>query len=72
MTRERQNGTIRNFNPERGFGFIERPNARPLFFHVNDVQTREEDALERGVAVVYSVGEDRSGRPCAVEVDFAR
>ncbi len=35
-------GTIKAFNSARGFGFIARPKAPDLFFHITDVNNPDQ------------------------------
>ncbi len=34
---QREKGIVREFHPERGFGFINRRNGRSIFFHIRDL-----------------------------------
>jgi cold shock CspA family protein len=71
MQSERLHGTIAMFNAERGFGFIRRPNAMDLFFHVMQCRAHE-TALVSGADVTFELGMDeRSNRPCAAAVALA-
>jgi cold shock CspA family protein len=68
-------GRIRNYNDERGFGFISEDGGgknggnRDVFFHVRTLA----DVFnpEPGMRVEYESGVDRSGRPQAVNVRLA-
>jgi cold shock protein len=59
----RETGTVKWFNEEKGFGFIERPNGRDLFVHYKEIRGR----LREGDKVTYSIGQATKG-PCAAEV----
>jgi CspA family cold shock protein len=56
-------GTIKFFNPAKGFGFIEQEEGKDLFVHISETS----DNLNEGDEVEYDIGESRKG-PCAVNV----
>ena len=61
-------GTVKLFNPDRGYGFI-KPDAAAadVFFHVSDVA--EQAALLPGQRVQYDMGVDKkTGKGKAVQV----
>ncbi len=62
------NGTIRRLIADRGFGFIQTAEGTDLFFHRNDLQGVEFDALREGQEVEFDTGKGRDGRPQAVSV----
>lgn len=41
-----EEGTVKYFNPEKGFGFIERPGQQDLFFHASAYRIMELDSSE--------------------------
>ena len=62
-------GTVKWFNQDKGFGFIEpEEGGKDLFVHVSNV-TADPAALDDGVKVVFDVGEGRKG-PEAQNVHF--
>lgn len=65
-----QQGTIVNWNDDRGFGFI-RPDAggKELFFHISDVNNGQARPREN-LKVTYSASRDEKGRACAIDVTF--
>ena len=60
-------GTVKWFNSEKGYGFIEQESGKDLFVHCSEV---EGQSLNEGEAVEFEVGEGKKG-PCAVNVKHA-
>ena len=60
---EREEGTVKWFNEQKGYGFIERPNGRDLFVHYKEIRGK----LNQGDKVSYTIGEARKS-PCALGV----
>ncbi len=58
------NGTVKWFDVQKGFGFIEQESGDDLFVHHSEVQG---DSLREGQKVEFEVGEGQKG-PCAVNV----
>lgn len=57
-------GTVKWFNTDKGFGFIQQGSGQDLFVHVSEVQ---DESITEGDAVEFEIGEGRKG-PCATSV----
>jgi len=68
-----QKGTVKWFNPKKGYGFIEPADGgKDLFVHVTHVQQAGLKTLEEGQAVEYDVESDGPrGRISAVNINLA-
>jgi cold shock CspA family protein len=68
MSDRREQGVIKVFKAQRGFGFIEADHGESgLFFHVQQYQG-DENALVPGVRVSFDIGRSKDGRPKAIGV----
>lgn len=56
-------GTVKWFNEQKGFGFIELPDGRDLFVHYTECRGK----VRQGDLVEYILGEGKKG-PCATKV----
>ena len=65
----REKGTVKWFNPDKGFGFIQRASGGDVFVHHSAIQTEGFRTLEEGAEVEFEVGEGPKG-PRAVNVTF--
>ena len=66
---EREQGRVKWFDPEKGYGFLVRPGGEDLFVHHSEVQGNPA-ALEPGSEVEYEVGRNDRG-PNARQVRLA-
>ncbi|MGI9048996.1 MAG: cold-shock protein [Rubrobacteraceae bacterium] len=66
---EREQGRVKWFDPEKGYGFLVRPGGEDLFVHHSEVQGNPA-ALEPGGDVEYEVGKNDRG-PNARQVRLA-
>ena len=57
-------GTVKWFDEQKGFGFIEQESGDDLFVHHSEVSG---DSLNEGQKVEFEVGQGQKG-PCAVSV----
>ncbi len=61
-------GTVKWFNPSKGYGFITPDDGgKDLFVHHSEVGTSGYGTLNEGQIVEYDVGEGNKG-PCAKKV----
>ena len=65
-----EQGTVKWFNSEKGFGFIERENGDDVFVHFSAIQGDGFITLEEGQAVTFDV-EDGNRGPQAANVEKA-
>ena len=63
-------GTVKWFNPDKGYGFIAREGDKDLFVHIKDLERSEPKLtdLATDAEVTFSIDGDRNGRPKAVQV----
>ena len=63
-------GTVKWFNPNKGFGFIERNNGKDVFVHYSAINSAGYRTLEEGQRVEFTVVEGKKG-PQAQDVSIA-
>jgi len=63
---DRQNGTVKFFNSEKGYGFIARDGEKDIFVHVKQVKKAVD--LREGDQVTFGVDQGPRG-PFATEVE---
>lgn len=66
---ETEEGTVKFYEADRGFGFLFRPNGHELFFHNSEVQDGTQ--LQKGMEVAYRLGSSKRG-PVAKDVRTLR
>lgn len=54
-------GTVKWFNSEKGFGFIERENGGDVFVHFSGIQGDGYKSLEEGQAVSFDITQGNKG-----------
>ncbi len=60
------NGTVKWFNPEKGYGFIEpAEGGKDAFVHISAVERAGLSTLHEGQKVSYDLVEGRGGRMAA-------
>ncbi|AQY52038.1 MULTISPECIES: cold-shock protein [Listeria] len=65
-----ETGTVKWFNGEKGFGFIERENGDDVFVHFSAIQGEGFKSLDEGQKVTFDVEEGQRG-PQAANVEKA-
>ncbi len=60
-----ENGTVKWFNAEKGFGFITREDGSDVFVHFSAIQGDGFKTLEEGQAVTFDVEESDRGPQAA-------
>lgn len=61
-------GIVKWFNPDKGFGFIQRENGTDIFVHFQDIQMDGYKTLNEGEKVSFAVEETAKG-DCARQVE---
>ena len=66
-------GTVKWYNPTKGYGFIEPSDGgKDVFVHVSAVETSELNTLNEGQKISYEVEKDRrSGKESAGQLKTA-
>lgn len=59
------NGTVKWFNTEKGFGFIERENGGDVFVHFSAIVEDGYKSLEEGQSVEFDIVEGERGEQAA-------
>ncbi|MEY8383598.1 cold-shock protein [Staphylococcus capitis] len=59
------NGTVKWFNSEKGFGFIERENGGDVFVHFSAIVEDGYKSLEEGQNVEFDIVEGERGEQAA-------
>ena len=59
------NGTVKWFNSEKGFGFIERENGGDVFVHISAIVEDGYKSLEEGQNVEFDIVEGERGEQAA-------
>ena len=68
-----QTGTVKWFNAQKGFGFIQPDSGGPdAFVHISAVERAGMDALREGERVQYELVAGRNGKSSAEELRPAR
>ncbi len=61
MAEQRQQGTVKWFNAEKGYGFISQENGDDLFVHYSEIQGTGYRTLDEGARVEFVAVEGRRG-----------
>ncbi|MFD0049663.1 cold-shock protein [Peribacillus sp. NPDC097264] len=65
-----EQGKVKWFNAEKGFGFIERENGDDVFVHFSAIQSEGFKSLDEGQSVTFEVEQGQRG-PQATNVQKA-
>ena len=55
-------GTVKWFNPEKGYGFITRSDGDDLFVRFSEIKMEGFKTLDEGAAVSFDVTEGQNGK----------
>ena len=66
---EREIGTVKWFNKEKGYGFIARESGNDVFVHYSEIRADGYRSLEEGQSVQFSVTQGQKG-PQAQDVEI--
>ena len=58
---ERETGTVKWFNPKKGFGFISREDGGDVFVHFTSIEGDGYRSLEEGEQVEFEVASGQKG-----------
>jgi len=58
---EQVEGTVKWFNDEKGFGFIEREGGKDVFVHYSAIETSGRKSLHDGQKVMMTVTDGQKG-----------
>lgn len=65
-------GTVKWFNPTKGFGFIQPESGQAdVFVHISDVQRAGMDALTEGQRIGFDVARGQNGKSSATNLKAA-
>lgn len=67
---ERLTGTVKWFNDDKGFGFIEREGGEDVFVHFSSIRGDGYKSLSEGQKVEFTLGQGQKG-PQALDVTVA-
>ena len=64
-------GTVKWFNPEKGYGFISQNDGEDLFVHFSEIKMDGFKTLDEGLAVQFDVTTGQNGKLQASNVTKA-
>ena len=64
-------GTVKWFNPEKGYGFISQKDGEDLFVHFSEIKRDGFKTLDEGAAVQFDVTTGQNGKLQASNVTKA-
>ena len=68
---ERQSGTVKWFNDEKGFGFITPESGPDLFVHFRAIQGNGFKSLKEGQKVTFDITDGNKGKKQASNIQAA-
>ncbi len=66
---ERETGTVKWFNAEKGYGFISREHGGDVFVHYSEIKSTGFRTLDEGQRVAFTVTQGQKG-PQAQDVEL--
>jgi CspA family cold shock protein len=61
MSQQRETGTVKWFNAQKGYGFIERPGGNDVFVHHSEIEGEGYRELKEGERVSFVVTQGQKG-----------
>ena len=61
-------GTVKWFNPDKGYGFISQESGDDVFAHFSEIQGEGFKTLDEGQAVVFDITTGQNGKQQASNV----
>ena len=58
-------GTVKWFNPDKGYGFISQEGGDDLFVHFSEIQVEGYKTLDEGQAVLFDITDGPRGKQAA-------
>ena len=55
-------GTVKWFNPDKGYGFVSREDGEDLFVHFSEIQGEGFKSLDEGQAVSFDITTGQNGK----------
>lgn len=68
---ERQNGTVKWFNDEKGYGFITPESGADLFVHFRAIEGNGFKSLKEGQKVTFDITDGNKGKKQASNIQAA-
>lgn len=62
MSRNMAEGTVKWFNPDKGYGFISHDDGDDVFVHYSEIQTDGFKTLDEGQAVSFEITTGQNGK----------
>ena len=72
MTEDRMTGTVKWFNAQKGFGFIERQGGPDIFVHQSEIQSEGYRELVEGEKVEFTITQGEKGPQASRVIRLSR